>query len=113
MNSMNFKIPNTDELFANIIDEMWDKYDEDGNGYIDKDEFHQFMLDTFGDDLPDLASKNLGFERQFDEKEYSPDDVRSLTKSELDECFDFFDINRDKTVSKEEMIEILKTMTGL
>lgn len=51
LNSLEFSIPNTEQMFRNIIEDIWEKYDTDNNGYIDKDEFYMFMQDTFGDDL--------------------------------------------------------------
>lgn len=50
--------PDTDQMFKEIIDVMWTKYDEDGNGVIDKFEFIVFMEDLFGGDLNELVRKS-------------------------------------------------------
>lgn len=42
-----------------------------------------------------------------------PNDLKLLLREQLDECFRIFDINQDNTISKDEMIEIFKMMTGM
>lgn len=51
---LKIEAPKTDEMIIEIIDNIWEKYDTDHNGYIDKEEFYFFMKDMFGDDISDL-----------------------------------------------------------
>ena len=35
-----------DNVIGKCVDEIWSKYDDDGNGYLDKWETKQFVQDT-------------------------------------------------------------------
>ena len=37
---------------------MWDKYDDDNSGYIDKIEFLEFVKDTMGEEIRETMLKN-------------------------------------------------------
>jgi hypothetical protein len=41
------------EEFRNFLNEFWDEYDVDKNGELDKDEFLQFLKDTYLDENDD------------------------------------------------------------
>ena len=38
-----------DQVISKCVDEIWTKYDDDGNGYLDKDETKRFVKDTLRD----------------------------------------------------------------
>ena len=38
------------EHFIKFMNDFWDEYDTDGNGSLDKDEFKQFLQDTYMED---------------------------------------------------------------
>ena len=37
-----------EEAIQGVIDQIWDTYDVDRNGYLDKDETKKFVKDTLG-----------------------------------------------------------------
>jgi Ca2+-binding EF-hand superfamily protein len=37
-----------EEAIAGVIDQIWDTYDVDRSGYLDKDETKKFVKDTLG-----------------------------------------------------------------
>ena len=39
-------MPDSDEIIENCIDAIWDKYDVDQSGYLDKEECFIFMLES-------------------------------------------------------------------
>ena len=51
------------EEFRNFLNEFWDEYDVDKNGELDKDEFLQFLKDTYldenDDEDPNKQSKKI------------------------------------------------------
>ena len=46
-----------------MIDDIWDKYDTDGDGSIDKEEARVFVVDNFGDEMINATE----FDKLFDE----------------------------------------------
>ena len=38
-----------DAVISKCVDEIWTKYDDDGNGFLDKDETKRFVKDTLQD----------------------------------------------------------------
>lgn len=95
-------------MLKNIIEDMWYQYDDDCNGCIDKSEFNVFIRDVFGDDL-----KELLFSERRDIHFLDPQELEDLTQQELDVCFSMFDIDGNGVVTKDEMLQIFKQLTGL
>ena len=46
-----------DAVIAKCVDEIWDKYDVDNSGALDKEETKKFVQDTLSD-MPDGAGFN-------------------------------------------------------
>lgn len=68
--------PDFDEIIQLYIDSIWDKFDEDLSGYLDKEECFNFILESFFsfhmDNIDEIAEKNdlkdlNNFKEQFDE----------------------------------------------
>ena len=63
---MQFETPSVDEIIKHCIDEIWDKYDDDNNGYLDREETKAFIKDSLkGEDKED------GDQEEDDEEEMS------------------------------------------
>ena len=43
------KMSEIDAVISKCVDEIWTKYDDDGNGFLDKDETKRFVKDTLQD----------------------------------------------------------------
>ena len=73
-----------------ILDEVWDRYDDDKNGYLDRDETRRFFTETLG---------NLGFSEDF-------------TDDAFDEVFVTLDLDKSGTIEKEELVIFFKQLVG-
>lgn len=65
------------------IDKIWEQYDEDRNGYLDKEEARKFI-----EDMSDTLLKSLG---------------HHLSKRVFDDVFEHFDLDKSGTIDKDEM----------
>ena len=72
-----------------VIDQIWDTYDQDNSGALDKEETKKFVKDTLG---------NLGG----GDGEFSDD--------AFDEVFGTFDKDNSGTVEKNEMVVFIKQL---
>ena len=75
-----------EQAIQGVIDQIWDKYDVDKSGALDKDETKKFVQDTLG---------NLG----------SGDD---FSDDAFDEVFKTFDKDNSGTIEKTEMVVFIK-----
>ena len=78
-----------DAAIQGVIDKLWNTYDADGSGALDKQESRQFVEDTLG---------NLGSDK-FD-------------GAAFDELFMTFDKDASGTVEKSEMFVFIKQLMG-
>lgn len=74
----------------NVINEIWDIYDEDNNQYLDKEETRKFVQDIL---------RNLG----------SGDD---FSQDAFDEIFEKFDEDKSGTIEKDEMKGFINKLIG-
>ena len=77
-----------EEAIAGVIDQIWDTYDVDRSGYLDKDETKKFVKDTLG---------NLSGGEEFSDEAF-------------DEVFSTFDKDKSGTVEKAEMVVFIKQL---
>ena len=85
---------NNQEIEAVIkkcVEEIWVKYDDDNNGFLDKNEAKQFVKDT----LMDMS------------------DEGAFNDTDFDECFKEFDKDGSGTIEKDEMVEFIKKVANL
>ena len=80
-----------DAVIAKCVDEIWSKYDDDGNGFLDKAETKTFVMDT----LSDMA------------------DGAGFNDEDFDQCFREFDKDGSGTIEKGEMVQFIKQVAGL
>ena len=73
-----------------VIDQIWDTYDDDKSGQLDKAETKKFVADTLG---------NLGSGDEFSDTAF-------------DEVFGTFDKDGSGTVDKQEMVQFIKQLLG-
>lgn len=62
-----------------MIDNIWHKYDDDGNGYLDKDETRNFIIDSIG--LENLEYADEVFEKVY--KTFDEDGSGFIDKEEM------------------------------
>lgn len=81
-----------DQAIMEMIDTIWDQYDEDGSGDLDKDETRRFVEETLN---------NLGGEDQV------------LTDEEFERRFELFDKDGSGSIEKDEFVEFIRGFLGL
>lgn len=74
------------------IQEIWQKFDADGNGILDKDEFKNFVKET--------VSELLG------------DDMQSLIEQDFEKVYNGFDSDSSGGINQSEMYNFLETLFG-
>ena len=79
-----------DQAIQGVIDQIWETYDVDKNGSLDKEETKKFVQDTLG---------NLGSGDEFSQEAF-------------DEVFATFDKDKSGTVEKPEMVDFIKQLLG-
>ena len=71
-----------------MIDQIWYKYDRDGNGDLDKEEIRLFVIDNIG---------NVG-------------DGDGISEDDFDEIFASFDLDGSGSIEKDEMLHFVKSL---
>ena len=79
-----------EQAIQGVIDQIWDTYDVDKSGALDKEETKKFVQDTLG---------NLGSGDEFSDEAF-------------DEVFSTFDKDNSGTVEKNEMVVFIKQLLG-
>ena len=79
-----------EQAIQGVIDQIWDTYDADKSGALDKEETKKFVQDTLG---------NLGSGDEFSQEAF-------------DEVFSTFDKDNSGTVEKNEMVVFIKQLLG-
>ena len=80
-----------DIVIKRCVDDIWDKYDNDGNGVLDKEETKQFVIEQL---------QEIEEGKQFDDDDF-------------DECFRNFDVDGSGTIDQAEMVEFIKRAAGI
>ena len=98
-----FDPPKLDEIMMRCIDKIWDVYDDDGNGYLDREETRAFIQSSLkGEPDPN------------DKEEDEEDDENSITNQKYFEaCFRRVDEDNSGVISKMEMLKFLKIVAEL
>ena len=83
-----------EEQLKDAVDTLWEKYDADGNGTLDRVETRKFVLECIEDQGVDMSA-------------------RDKSDIEFDEIFRSYDTDGNGTVSKDEMAAfIMRVMNG-
>ena len=85
------KTSDIDIVISRCVQEIWQEYDDDNSGSLDKEETRQLIQST----LCDMS------------------DGKGLSDAEFEACFNEFDMDGSGTIEKNEMIEFIKSITGL
>ena len=81
---------NQEEVLISVVDELWDKYDTDGNGELDKDETRNLIKECMNN-LNKNHHRNL---EQFSDEAY-------------DKLFERIDRDGNGTIDKSEMNRLI------
>ena len=80
-----------------VLDEIWRNYNDDDNDILDKEEMERFIYIT-------LIENGV---RKYD-------DIEDLRKDDnFQRCFDEFDDDGSGTISKDELKDFIKQVSGL
>ena len=82
-----------DKVLKDCVDEIWEHYDEDGNGTLDKSECKAFIMS---------AIEEMGV---------GPDN-EVFNENDFEECFKKVDVDKNGTIDKEEMFKFIKIASG-
>ena len=85
--------PEIDDILVQCIDRLWNKYDDDNSGYLDKSETKVFIRESLYGETGEM-------------------DEDILTEKQFNACFEIFDSDGSGTVSKAEMLYFIKIITG-
>ena len=80
-----------DTVIGKCVEEIWNKYDVDNSGALDKEETKKFVQDTLSD-MQDGAGFN---------------------DEDFDQCFREFDKDNSGTIERGEMVQFIKSVAGL
>ena len=85
--------PATDyeEALMKTVDEIWSKYDTDGNGTLDRSEMRTFVLET-------LRTSGVN---------------KNLSQEEFDQIFAQFDVDESGVIERDEMAVFVKRMANM
>ena len=78
-------------MIDKCVDDIWDKYDTDRSGALDRDETRKFVQET-------LSEMKQGGE---------------FTDEDFEACFSEFDKDKSGTIEKSEMAIFIKKVAGL
>ena len=81
--------PPLDDVLKSCIEKIWDKYDDDGSGYLDREETAVFIAESMHDPTDDKSDSETSSQ---------------LTHSQFEACFQSFDIDGNGVIDKEEML---------
>ena len=84
---------NIEEVIKKCVDDIWNEYDKDGSGALDKEETKLFVKKT----LCDMSG--------VDGDDFSNEDFEA--------CFKEFDKDGNGTIEKDEMAVFIKKVAGL
>ena len=82
-----------DFIIAKIVDDIWQKYDADNSGALDREETKAFMENTL--------------------KEMSPDSTDTINDEDFDVTFKEFDKDNSGSIERGEMAAFIKKVSGL
>ena len=82
------QVMSKEDALVEVVDDLWDKYDDDYNGYLDFDEARVFMQDIL---------KQVPGAHEFSEEAYK-------------ELFIEFDEDESGTLEKPELVNFMKKM---
>ena len=85
-----------DEILISCIDEIWQNYDQDQNGLLDKRETKKFLLDTIAEMY---GGSEADVDKMFGEH---------FTDEEFSNSFYKIDTDKSDTISKDEMLQFIK-----
>ena len=82
-----------DSVITKCVDDIWNQYDKDGNGHLDKEETRKFVQNT-------LVEMSGGSGDDFSDEDFEA-------------CFKEFDKDESGTIEKDEMAVFIKKVAGL
>ena len=83
-------------MLESIVDEIWEDYDKDGSGFLDKAEVMQFLKDSAA-----RLSEGFGGDQEVEVDEES-----------FEEAFTAFDKDGSGTMAKGEMVNFMNELYG-
>ena len=79
-------------IIAQCVDEIWDVFDDDNSGFLDKEETKKFVESTM--------------------KDMNDDDHYELSDEDFEQTFAYFDVDGNGVIERAEMIKFIKKVSG-
>ena len=79
-------------IIAQCVDEIWDVFDDDNSGFLDKEETKKFVESTM--------------------KDMNDDDHYELSEEDFEQTFAYFDVDGNGVIERAEMIKFIKKVSG-
>ena len=82
------------KVIEKCVNDIWDSYDDDGSGTLDKDECKQFVINTMKEAM-------------------GPEVVETFSDDDFDSAFSKVDLDGNGTIEKGEMVMFIRRVAGL
>ena len=85
------------------IDQIWNQYDDDNSGYLDREEAQRFVTESIkSEDDDKMQNKKLSMlELQLKEEE------QKMTEKQFEACFSAVDDDNNGSISRDEMLQFI------
>ena len=87
------KLVSSDDFLNPLVEQRFDEFDQDKSGYLDKEEFWDYLQEL----RDDMEADNVNI--------YG---LKDITKELAEGRFDLYDTNKDGKLSKEELKEFIR-----
>ena len=87
-----YQCSDIDMIIAQCVDEIWDIFDDDKSGFLDRDETKRFVECTM--------------------KDMNDDENFELADEDFEHTFNYFDTDQNGTIERSEMIKFIKKVSG-
>ena len=82
---------NIEEALQTTVNQIWEKYDKDGNNTLDKSEMRKFVQET-------MTESGIN---------------KTISDEDFETIFNQFDIDGSQTIERDEMAVLVKKMAGM
>ena len=91
------------------IQSIWDQYDNDNSGYLDREEAKRFVMESIkGQNQDTPLGKKMTLQQR--EKKEEEDE---LNEQQFEACFTAVDDDNNGSISRDEMLQFIKLVSDI